>query len=331
MKAYHRGWLGVVLMLSASAMWAEPAAPKYKPPEDIAFRKATIISEGSRLSAELFILKDNEAKALPTIIMSHGWGGVAASLRQNAIDFARAGYFVVVFDYRGWGESEGKIVPTKPLERGKPGEPMTVEVREIREVVDPLDMAADLQNAVHWVQGEKQCDTKRIGLWGTSYSGGHVVYVAARDPRVKATVSQVPGMDSSFVLLGQGRKQTLDEATKRSRGEIGYPEPGKVAVGNLRGAPVRERLMNYVPANDADKAPNCAMLFIIAEKEELFDNRDHGIKAYDRAKGPKKLVTIPKITHYGVYGDAREQTVKLAVEWFNAHLKDDGPPKPVKE
>jgi hypothetical protein len=320
-----------MLLLGVSPIWAQPKATGYKPPEDIAFRKATIVSEGSRLAAECFTLKENTDKALPTVIMSHGWGGVATTLRQTAIDFARAGYFVVVFDYRGWGASEGKIVPTKPLERGKPGEPIMIEVKEIREIVDPIDMTTDLQNAIHWVHGEKQCDTKRIGLWGTSYSGGHVVYVAARDPRVKATVSQVPGMDSRFVLLGPGRRQTLNEATKRSRGEIGYPEPGKVAVGNLRGAPIRERLMNYAPVEEADKAPTCAMLFIIAEKEELFRNRDHGVKAHERARGPKKLVTIPNITHYGIYREGREQAVKLAVEWFDAHLKGNQPPEPVKK
>ncbi len=330
MRAAYLGWIGLAL-LSTSSAWAQPATTGYKPPADITFRKATIISEGSRLGAEVFTLKEHGDKALPTIIMSHGWGGVAASLRQNAIDFARAGYFVVVFDYRGWGASEGKIVTTKPLERGKPGEPITVEVKEIREIVDPLDMTTDLQNVVHWVHGEKQCDAKRIGLWGTSYSGGHVVYVAARDPRIKATVSQVPGMDSRFVLFGAGRRQTLMEATKRTRGETGYPEPGKVAVGNLRGAPIRERLMNYAPVEEADKAPNCAMLFLIAEKEELFNNRDHGVKAHEKAKGPKKLVTIPKITHYGIYNEGREQAQKLAIEWYNEHLKGDPPSEPAKE
>jgi dipeptidyl aminopeptidase/acylaminoacyl peptidase len=304
-------------------VWAQAATEGYRAPNDIAFRKATIISEGSRLAAELFVLRENDKKALPTIVMSHGWGGVAASLRQNAIEFARAGYFVVVFDYRGWGASEGKIIPTKPLERGKPGEPMMAEVKEVREVVDPLDMTTDLQNAIHWVHGETQCDVQRIGLWGTSYSGGHVVYVAARDPRVKATVSQVPGMDSRFVLLGPGRSQTMEEATKRARGEIGYPVPGAVTVGNLRGAPISERLMNYAPVDESDKAPTCAMLFIIAEKEELFDNRDHGIKAHERAKGPKKLVTIPNITHYGIYREAREQAQKLAIDWFDSYLKAD--------
>jgi hypothetical protein len=65
------------------------------------------------------------------------------------------------------------------------------------------------------------------------------------------------------------------------------------------------------------------MLFILAEKEELFDNRDHGVKAHARAKGPKKLVTIPNITHYGVYTEAREKAQKLAVDWFDEHLKGD--------
>ena len=52
-------------------------------------------------------------------------------------------------------------------------------------------------------------------------------------------------------------------------------------------------MMNYAPVDDVEKAPACAMLFILAEKEEYFNNKDHGIKAFERAKGPKKLVTIP--------------------------------------
>jgi fermentation-respiration switch protein FrsA (DUF1100 family) len=63
------------------------------------------------------------------------------------------------------------------------------------------------------------------------------------------------------------------------------------------------------------------MLFIIAEKEELFDNKDHAIKAYERAKGPKKLVTIPGITHYGIYTTARVEATRLALEWFDKYLK----------
>jgi fermentation-respiration switch protein FrsA (DUF1100 family) len=79
--------------------------------------------------------------------------------------------------------------------------------------------------------------------------------------------------------------------------------------------------MNYAPVEDVEKAPACAMLFILAEKEELFDNRDHGIKAHERAKGPKRLVIIPSIKHYGIYNEARAEAQRLAVEWYDAHLK----------
>src|SRR5581483_12483798 len=120
----------------------------------------------------------------------------------------------------------------------------TAEVTEVREVVDPLDQTRDLLNVVHWVHGEDLCDKDRIGLWGSSYSGGHVIYAAARDSRIKATVSQAPGMDSRFVVATpEARKQTYDEAIKRTHGEIGYPEAGTRVVGNLRGAPIREKLM----------------------------------------------------------------------------------------
>jgi dienelactone hydrolase len=317
-------WPCVVLAGAfCSPAFSGQKSAKYTPPEDLNWSQHDVMSEGTRLTAELFALKNPDSKKLPTIIMCHGWGGVAAQLRADAVVFARAGYLVVTFDYRGWGASDGRVILTKPAPSDRVGVTFTAEVREVREIVDPLDQTTDLLNMIHWVQGQPRCDTSRIGLWGSSYSGGHVVYAAARDARVKATVSQVPALDSRWVLqTKQAREQTYSEATRRSRGEIGYPEPGAKVIGNLRGAPIPEKLMNYAPVEDANKAPGCAMLFILAEKEELFDNKDHGVKAHERAKGPKKVVVIPKITHYGVYGQARGQAQKLALEWFDQHLKN---------
>jgi hypothetical protein len=290
--------------------------------KEVAIRNATIISEGSRLAAEVFTPKDAGDVKLPAIIMSHGWGGTAQLLRSDATEFARAGYMVVTFDYRGWGDSEGRIVLSKPVERPKAGQPFTAEVREIREVVDPLEQTTDLLNVLHWIQGEKQCDTNRIGLWGSSYSGGHVVYAAARDPRVKATVSQVPALDSRFVTKTEPmRTQMLEQATQRARGEIGYPPPGQKVIGNLRGAPILDKLQQYAPVEDAAKATGCAMLFVLAENEELFDNKEHGILAYERAKGPKKLVILPGLKHYDIYLRARKDAQRLALEWFDQNLK----------
>jgi uncharacterized protein len=232
----------------------------------------------------------------------------------------------VTFDYRGWGESDSRVFLTgtaPPRGRGLTAQPRyAAEVQEVREVVDPFDMLTDWLNAIHWVHGEPQADKNRIGAWGSSYSGGHVVAAAARDRRIKALVSQVGALDSrSATNIGPDGQLAYEEATKRTRGELPYPPPRARVIGNLSGAPVREKMLLYAPVDEMEKAGTCAMLFIVAEKEELFDNRDHAIKAHERAKGPKKLVVLPGISHYDVYGRSRVEATKLAIEWFNQHLK----------
>ena len=286
--------------------------------EELSFRKDNIMSEGVRLGAEVFSLKTNKEKKLPTIVMCHGWGGTAKALRSDAAVFARAGYLVVTFDYRGWGASDGRII--RAGEKKKDGS--AAEVKEIREVIDPIEQTTDLLNVIHWVQEEKQCDRERIGLWGTSFSGGHVVYVAARDPRVKATVSQVPAFDGRWAInSSRMRKETYGGATQRARGKAGYPEPGEAAVGKLKGSPILEKIGRYAPVEDAARLKGCAALFILAEKEELFDNKEHGILAHSKAKGPRKLVIIPEIKHYGIYREAKKQAQELATAWYDEHLK----------
>ncbi len=300
----------------------QQAMTGFKAPDNINFRTANIISEGVRLQAEIFSLKSLAGKPLPTIIQAHGWGGTAANFRGDAVALANAGYLVIDFDYRGWGQSAGRIVLTAPPEK-KEGRRFTAQVEELREYVDPLEQTTDWFNVINWAMGESAVDKDRVGLRGSSYSGGHVFYVAAREPRVKAIVSQVGAFDSRWVIADEAnRKLTYDEATKRAHGEIGYPEPRVKAVGNLIGAPIRDKLIHYLPSDEAPKVKDCAVLFIVAEKEELFDNKDHAKLAYDRMPGTKKkYVSVPNITHYGIYREERNQAIKLAVEWFDQYLK----------
>jgi len=324
-------FVAILLAVSVATALAQQSAPPFTPPETIDYRKANVMSEGVRLNAELFSLKSLAGKQLPTIIMAHGWGGTAAGFRRDAIDLANAGYLVIVFDYRGWGESDSRVIltgasPVKPAQYRK-GQKFTAEVVEVREVVDPFEQTTDWFSVINWAMGEPAVDKNRIGIRGSSYSGGHVCYVAAYEPRVKAFVSQVGAFDSrprSISLAGAANDQVRmahDEATKCARGETGYPEAGQRVIGNLYGAPIRDKLLRWAPVEVADKRTDCAMLFIVAEKEELFDNKDHAKAAYDRARGPKKYVEIPKIAHYGIYRESREEAVKLAIEWFDQHLK----------
>ena len=72
-------------------------------------------------------------------------------------------------------------------------------------------------------------DTRRLGLWGSSFAGGLVIYVAGYDRRVKAVHSQVGPLD----LRGAAAPATgigYDEATRRARGTLGYPKPGEIVV-----------------------------------------------------------------------------------------------------
>ena len=302
------------------ARQAQPAT--FKAPDNIDFRTANIMSEGVRLQAELFSLKTLAGKPLPTVIMAHGWGGTAANFRRDAVDLANAGYLVVTFDYRGWGGSDGRIVLVAPPEK-REGRRFAAQVEELREYIDPIEQTTDWFNVINWAMGEPMVDKNRIGLRGSSYSGGHVFYVAARDPRVKAIVSQVGAFDSRWVVTGEAEsKITFDEATKRARGEIGYPEPRAKVVGNLIGAPIRDKLLHYAPVEEAAKVKDVAALFIVAEKEELFDNNAHAKLAHDRMPGTKKkYVVMPGIQHYGIYTQLRDQAIKLAIEWFDQYLK----------
>jgi dienelactone hydrolase len=130
------------------------------------------------MAAEVFAPRTATGAKLPTIIMAHGWGGTAAQLRPDAVAFAEAGYLVVAFDYRGWGESDARVVLTAPEPAERPGNRFTAEVTELREIVDPLAEAQDWFNAIDWVAGEPESDHARIGLWGSSFAGGLVVYAA---------------------------------------------------------------------------------------------------------------------------------------------------------
>jgi dienelactone hydrolase len=299
-------------------------AKDYQPAPRVSFRAVSIMSEGVRLHGEMFYRKADEGQKLPTIIMAHGWGGVAAAFRRDATELAQAGYLVVIFDYRGWGESDARVVLTGPGPAGSDNEKFTAEVQSIRGYIDPFEQVEDWFNVIDWAAGEPMVDMSRLALRGSSYSGGHVVYVASRDSRVKAIVSQVGGIASrpeQNASTGPYAKAAHDQAMRMARGEVGYPAPRSKVVGGLTGAPVGDKVLRYWPNEEATHL-TAAALFIVAEHEELFSNKANAERAYERAVGPKKLVVISDIRHYGIYNEAREQAIKLAIEWFDQYLKN---------
>jgi pimeloyl-ACP methyl ester carboxylesterase len=121
-------------------------------------------------------------RPVPVVVMAHGIGAERAfGLAAFAERFAARGLAALVFDYRNFGDS--------------PGEP--------RCLVSPARHVQDYLSALDFVRGHRRLDGGRIGLWGTSFSGGHVLVVAGRAPQgVRAVVSQVPfvsGIASTLV------------------------------------------------------------------------------------------------------------------------------------
>lgn len=121
------------------------------------------------------------------VVMAHGFSATR-ELRLDAYAdrFADAGLACLVFDYRHFGASEG----------------------EPRQLLDVERQLADWAAAIDFARSVPEIDPERIALWGTSFSGGHVVETAADDPRIVAVVSQVPFADGRR-LAGGSTKRSL--------------------------------------------------------------------------------------------------------------------------
>src|SRR5690349_10977935 len=128
------------------------------------------------------------ADGRPCVVMAHGFGGTRdTGLLDYADGFAAAGLDVLLFDYRGFGDSEGT-----PRQR--------VSYRHQR---------SDYRAAVRAARALPGVDPARIIPWGTSYSGGHLLPVAIDDGRIAAIVSMTPATDGRAALLALIRRHPL--------------------------------------------------------------------------------------------------------------------------
>lgn len=124
----------------------------------------------------------------PCIILAHGFGGVKEMcLDAYAETFAEAGYHALVFDYRHFGESEG----------------------EPRQILDIKKQHQDWHAAIRFARRLPGVDPQRIVLWGTSFSGGHVVAVAVQEKDIAAVISQVPHLDGFATAAANGLVQNI--------------------------------------------------------------------------------------------------------------------------
>jgi fermentation-respiration switch protein FrsA (DUF1100 family) len=127
-------------------------------------------AEGVTLRGWLY-LPDGATGPVSTVVMAHGFSAVKEMyLDSFAEAFAGGGLGALVFDNRNFGASGG----------------------EPRQEIDPWAQVRDYRHAITYAQTRSEVKADRIGVWGTSYSGGHVLVLGAIDKRVKCVVAQVP-------------------------------------------------------------------------------------------------------------------------------------------
>ena len=184
-------------------------------------RAIHIWSDGTRMAGDLWLPAGfGEGHDKPAILLTHGWGGTRDHLNNTyAPKFAEAGFVVLTFDYRGWADSHSRLVIIGEQPEPDVNGEVTVRARAIREVVDPKDQLRDITSALDYLSGEPGIDPDRIGIWGTSYSGGHVIHVGARDDRVAAIVSQV-GYQGVGGWSPEARRHARQRAIDKARGKI---------------------------------------------------------------------------------------------------------------
>ena len=291
-------------------------------------------SRGLKCRGWLYVPDASVAKQPgPAIVMAHGFSAVKEMFRLSAYAerFEEAGFVTLVFDFRFLGASDGNP-------RGQ---------------IIPHEQQEDYRNAITWLSRRPEVDADRIGVWGTSLSGGHVLHLAAFDKRIKAVVAQVPtinpvkqivhrsgkdGLDRLMGMLVADRQQRFEDGTVNYMKMVGLQ--GELSVlsvadayeamtRNAAGAPnwinqvTLESLENYIeylPTASIELISPTPLMMALAEKDSIIPV-EVARAAFDRTGDPKELHTFP-CGHSEIYETEPwfSRAVNSMVEWYTKYL-----------
>ncbi|MBI2540632.1 MAG: alpha/beta hydrolase [Deltaproteobacteria bacterium] len=289
--------------------------------------KVTFYSEGDKLNGALY-LPDGD-QGWPGIVQGPGFLGLKDAKHYIMMfeKLCAAGYACLCFDYRGWGDSEGK-------QRGW---------------VMPQWQVEDIRNGITYMQTRPEIDPNRIATYGSGGTGGgNAIYVAAIDQRVKCAVcylgvsngrdwlhsmrreyewvdylKRIEGDRKKRVLTGSGEivsarqeimVQTPERQTTTIKKEVADKIPQQMPLQ------CAEALIEYSPEDVVHKIAPRATLFIAVENDAVTPE-EQSVRLYERAGEPKKLVLYRQTTHYGIYNDYFNDVAANVVDWYDRHLR----------
>jgi hypothetical protein len=290
-------------------------------------RAVEFYSEGFKLVGDIYVpdgLPSGEQRA--AVLLCHGYTGVKdLYLPDNAKTLNDAGYVVMTFDYKGWGESEGT-----------------------RSRLAPYSRVADVQAAMTYLGMQPEADADRIGLYGTSYGGATVSWTGAVDQRAKCIVSvvgighgarwmsRVRRVDEWFDLQERSKE---DREKRASTGESEYVDRSEILLPDRQSAELAaaarrnnpaavgtipleyvDDTIGFNPEWIVDKISPRPILFITSDNDRLV-LPEESEQLYAHAGDPKKLVVLKGYGHYEVYSEpAFSEVMAATLEWYEVYL-----------
>lgn len=297
--------------------------------------KVTFYSDGIPLVGSMWIPDDyRKGERLPGVISVHGitvdyriGGAKTGHQAVQAQYLNRAGYVVLSFNFRGFGESGGE-----------------------RKAVTMMEEVADLRNSITYLQQRPEIDPEKIALAGWSLGGAVVSYTAGIDDRAKATVShwgvgngyrwlkslwRLPEWRALLKELDEDRKQrVLTGKSKRVPLEhIWIVGPNEAAgeaereKNDMKGGMIPltffESIINFKPEDVVDRISPRA-IFWQHTAVELGVDCEESVIMYEKAKEPKKLWIIPESDvrmHFDVYSPAYfSKVMQVTIDWLKQYV-----------
>lgn len=285
------------------------------PTSDVTFR-----SQGLQLAADLY-QPTEEKRPSPAVVMGPGFGGTKEMLfPPYAESLSTAGIAVLSIDYANFGSSEGE-----------PRQHMDLSAQQ-RAYVDGLT----------YLETRDDIDSSRLGVFGSSMSGGHALAVAASDARVRSVVALIPftGLDvpDELMPLIQAAEQASKglEAGEEPQMITSHGQPGEFAAMNSDGAyewmeqmsataPTFRNevtlaslwnLFNYHPTDDLSTIS--APVHAVLATADKITPASAAKKAFQAVKNVE-TVEIPE-THFELFGDHLQETIDLTTQWFSSDL-----------
>jgi uncharacterized protein len=269
----------------------------------------------------------------PAITMAHGFAGVKEhGLERFARAFADAGFVVLVHDHRGFGASDGSP----------------------RNDIDPWVQIADWRRAISFLESQPFVDPDRIGLWGSSYAGGHAIVLGATDRRLRAVVAQVPtisGYQQGLRRVAPDQVSAFEAAvTDDERRQFhGAPPATQAVVSADPSVPAAYRTPDaiafytqptppgvwdnvvtlrstraarmYEPGTWITRVSPTPLLMVVGLHDTITVT-DLALGAYETALQPKKLVTVDG-DHFDPYVKRFDEASGAAIAWFTEHIQPE--------